>query len=292
MAAIALHPSSFSWTDWVVYPDFLIGWLLVMALYFAIAGPLRHRFPGSTPISGRQITCFVGAMLITFLALQGPLHELSDYFLFSAHMVQHLILILLMPPLLLAGIPDWMLRPAVRIRPIGAAARLLTNPIVAFLLANGIFAAWHFPGPYDLMMRDHTVHTIMHIMIMVVGVIMWWPVSSPLEDVPRLAPPLQMIYLFVLGIPMMVVAAFITLAGTAMYEWYVEAPRISPLSPLDDQRLGGVIMWVPGALVVWISITVVYFRWTHREVEEDNERMSPKANRAGLVIPEFPQDRR
>jgi putative membrane protein len=91
---------------------------------------------------------------------------------------------------------------------------------------------------------------------------------------------------------MMVVAAFITLAGTAMYEWYVEAPRISPLSPLDDQRLGGVIMWVPGALVVWISITVVYFRWTHREVEEDNERMSPKANRAGLVIPEFPQDRR
>jgi hypothetical protein len=51
-------------------------------------------------------------------------------------------------------------------------------------------------------------------------------------------------------------------------------------------------MWVPGALVVWISITVVYFRWTHREVEEDNERMSPKPNRAGLVIPEFPQDRR
>ena len=203
-------------------------------------------------------------------------------------MVQHLVLILVMPPLLLMGIPDWMLRPAVRVRWIGVVARALTIPLVAFALNNVIFLAWHFPGPYDLMMRNHGVHVGMHLTIMITGVIMWWPVMSPLPELPRIAAPLQMIYLFLVGIPMMVSAALITFSGSALYGWYVEAPRVfAELSPLEDQRLGGVIMRVPGGLVIWIAITAVYFRWTHREVREDEARMNlrPSLTRTGLVVP-------
>src|SRR4028118_1034687 len=149
-----LHQETFSWTEWRVYSDFMVGWLLLFAAYFLLIGPLRRRFPGSSPVPPRKVASFVFAMAIMFLALQGPLHELSDYFLFSAHMVQHLVLILVMPPFLLYGIPDWMLRPAVRLRPVAFVARLLTFPIVAFALNNTIFLAWHFPGPYDLMMRN------------------------------------------------------------------------------------------------------------------------------------------
>jgi putative membrane protein len=205
-------------------------------------------------------------------------------------MVQHLVLILVMPPFLLYGIPDWMLRPAVRLRPVAFVARLLTFPIVAFALNNTIFLAWHFPGPYDLMMRNHGVHVAMHLTIMVTGTIMWWPVMSPMKELPRIAPALQMVYLFVLGIPMMVSAALITFSETELYRWYVEAPRLFPISPLDDQRLGGVIMWVPGGLMLWIAITVVYFRWTVPEVTADEGR-SRKLARQGLVIkpPAFPQ---
>jgi putative membrane protein len=285
MTLALLHQESFSWTEWKVYSQFMVGWLLMGATYFMLIGPFRSRFPGSEPVPGKKVASFTFAMALMFLALQGPLHELSDYFLFSAHMVQHLVLILIMPPFLLYGLPDWMLRPAVKIRPIGALARLVTFPIVAFALNNTIFLAWHFPGPYDLMMRNHGVHVTMHLMIMVTGTIMWWPVMSPLKELPRIAAPLQMIYLFVLGIPMMVSAALITFSETELYRWYVEAPRLFAISPLDDQRLGGVIMWVPGGLMLWIAITVVYFRWTVPEVGEDEKR-----SRRGIASPPpYPQ---
>jgi putative membrane protein len=289
--ALLLHPGgTFSWTEWRLYPDFLVGWLLFFGLYLLAIGPLRPYFPGSSPARPGQVACFVGAMLLMLLGLQGPLHELSDYFLFSAHMVQHLLIMVVMPPFLLAGIPDWMLRPAVRIPALGRAARLLTLPLMAFAINNVIFLAWHFPGPYDLMMRNHGVHVAMHLMIMATGVIMWWPVMSPLPEMPRIAAPLQMVYLFVLGIPMMVAAAMITFSDTALYQWYVEAPRITSLSALDDQRMGGAIMWVPGALTLWLAITFVYFRWTRAEQREET---APRVGPSGLVIapPPYPDHR-
>ena len=285
MTLALLHQETFSWTEWKVYSQFMVGWLLMGATYFLLIGPFRGRFPGSAPVPGKNVASFSFAMALMFVALQGPLHELSDFFLFSAHMVQHLVLILIMPPFLLYGLPDWMLRPAIKIRPIGALARLVTFPIVAFALNNTIFLAWHFPGPYDLMMRNHDVHVAMHLMIMVTGTIMWWPVMSPLKELPRIAAPLQMVYLFVLGIPMMVSAALITFSENELYRWYVEAPRLFAISPLDDQRLGGVIMWVPGGLMLWIAITVVYFRWTVPEVGEDETR---SRRRVGSPPP-FPQ---
>jgi putative membrane protein len=284
-AAVLLHTRSFAWGEWKVYPSFMLGWLLLIAAYFAFIGPLRHRFPGSRPATSRQVTSFSFAVAAMFLVLQGPLHELSDFFLFSAHMVQHLVLILMMPPFLLAGIPDWMLRPALRLRGVKALARGLTLPLVSFALNNVIFLAWHFPGPYDLMMRNHTVHIGMHLMIMVTGTIMWWPVMSPLPELPRIAAPLQMVYLFLAGIPMMISAALITFSSTALYSWYVEAPRIFPISALDDQRMGGVIMWVPGALVLWAGIAYVYFRWTTRErmLDEAEAAARPAVTRSGLT---------
>ncbi|HET6228483.1 MAG TPA: cytochrome c oxidase assembly protein [Longimicrobiaceae bacterium] len=279
-----LHSASFDWTSWKVYPTFMIGWLLLIAAYFLAIGPLRRRFAGSRPVPRRQVASFSFAMASMFLALQGPLHELSDYFLFSAHMVQHLVLILVMPPFLLAGLPDWLVRPLIRPKALRLLAKALTFPIIAFALNNVIFLAWHFPGPYDTMMRNHDIHITMHLMIMVTGVIMWWPIMSPLPELPRIAAPLQMIYLFLAGIPMMISAALITLSSGALYSWYVEAPRIFPLSALDDQRLGGVIMWVPGGLTLWIAITFVYFRWTNREVGQDGKKEGrATVSRAGLT---------
>ena len=290
---LALHGEAFSWSEWRVYPSFMAGWLLLGGGYFLLVGPLRHRFAGSRHVPAKKVASFVTGLLLMFVALQGPMHELSDYFLFSAHMVQHLVLILVMPPFLLYGTPDWALRPLVRRKWTGRIARLLTLPLVAFALNNVIFLAWHFPGPYDLMMRDHGVHVTMHLMIMVTGTIMWWPVMSPLPELPRIAPVLQMVYLFLVGIPMMISAALITFSQTELYTWYVEAPRVIPaLSALEDQRLGGVIMWVPGGLTLWLAITAVYFRWTQRERRDDETvaLRQPRVNRAGLIVPPpYPQ---
>lgn len=288
-----LHGETFSWSEWRVYPSFMAGWLLLGGGYFLLIGPLRHRFAGAHPVPARKVASFVTGLVLMFVALQGPMHELSDYFLFSAHMVQHLVLILIMPPFLLYGTPDWALRPLVRRPAVGRVARALTLPLVAFALNNVIFLAWHFPGPYDLMMRDHAVHVTMHLMIMITGTIMWWPVMSPLPELPRVAPVLQMVYLFLVGIPMMISAALITFSQTELYTWYVEAPRIIPgLSALEDQRLGGVIMWVPGGLTLWLAITFVYFRWTQRErrLDENVPLRGPAVTRSGLIVPPpYPQ---
>lgn len=288
-----LHSETFSWSEFTLYPDFLVGWLLLGGAYLLFVGPLRALFPGSAPVPLARVASFAFGMALMLVALQGPLHELSDFFLFSAHMVQHLLVMLVMPPFLLYGTPDWMLRPALRLPGLARAARWITFPVVAFLLNNAIFGAWHFPGPYDLMMRNHDVHVAMHLMIMTTGMIMWWPVMSPLPEIPRIAAPLQMLYLFILGAPMMVVAALITFAASPLYSWYVEAPRIFPLTPLDDQRLGGAIMWVPGALAIWIAITLVYFRWSQREMRDDEASFRGRRSAAdgGVVIapPPFPE---
>lgn len=291
LAAILHGGESFSWSEWVFYQDFLIGWLLLGGVYFLCAGPLRRYFPGSAPIPLWRVGSFVFAMLIMLVSLQGPLHELSDYFLFSAHMVQHLLIMMVMPPFLILAIPGWMIRPVLSIPGVRPIAWLFTRPIAAFLLVNILFGIWHLPGPYDLMMRDHTVHKLMHLMIMAIGVVMWWPVLSPLPELPRIPGPLQMVYLFVLGIPMMIVSIIIAFSSTPFYPWYEQAPRIFPLDLMEDQRLGALIMWVPGALVMWLGITFTYFRWTRREIEEDESIVGINGpGESGVLIapPPFP----
>jgi putative membrane protein len=204
-------------------------------------------------------------------------------------MVQHLLIMLVVPPLLLQGTPGWMIRPILRVPGILPIARIITKPVAAFLLVNLIFGIWHFPEPYDLMMRDHFVHKGMHVMIMAVGTILWWPAMSPLPELPRLPGPVQMLYLFVLGIPMMVVAVVIGFADEHFYRWYALAPRIFPLSELEDQRLGALIMWVPGALVMWLGITFTYFRWSQKEIREDEEAVGiDRVGTSGISIAPLP----
>ena len=99
-------------------------------------------------------------------------------------------------------------------------------------------------------------------MIMAASVILWWPVLSPLEELPRAAYPVQLLYLFVVGLPMVMVAIFIAMADDLLYPFYAGAPRIwESLGAHADQHLGGLIMWIPGGLVFLIAISVVFFRW-------------------------------
>jgi len=111
-------------------------------------------------------------------------------------------------------------------------------------------------------MDHHGTHIVQHLMIIVVSVILWWPVMSPSPELPRAPYPVQMLYLFVVGLPMVVVSIFITMAGSVLYPYYAAAPRVwEALTPHTDQHLGGLIMWIPGGLVFLIAISVVFFRW-------------------------------
>jgi cytochrome c oxidase assembly factor CtaG len=102
-------------------------------------------------------------------------------------------------------------------------------------------------------------------MFMVAAVLLWWPVTSPVASLPALPPPAGMLYLFLVQLPMQFLGAILTFADSPLYLWYTTAPRTWGLSPLDDQKLGGLLMWVPGNLWIWGAMSVLFFRWARQE---------------------------
>jgi putative membrane protein len=239
---------------------FSVHWSTVIGI-LALAGLYGWRARVHAVGTVGQKALFAGGLLAMFFALNGPLHDLSDYFLFSAHMIQHLVLVFVVAPLLLAGTPGAMLRPALDWPGVRPVARWLTRPIICFALFNVIFAAWHLPPLYNLAMAEHPVHIVEHLMFLVVAVLMWWPLLSPLPELPRLPYPGQMLYCFLMSIPMSIVAVYVSLADHVLYPAYAAAPRMWALSPLEDQQLGGLIMWIPGAFFIIGVMTVVFFKW-------------------------------
>lgn len=245
---------------------FTVHWSTVIglaALWLLWAWRVRvHRAqdPAQRPTPVQAIA-FAAGLVVMFLALNGPVHDISDYYLFTGHMVQHLVLTIVTPPLLLLGTPGWMLRPALRSRPVAALARAVTTPRAAFAIFNLVLAAWHLPPLYNSAMYYHEVHIAQHLMFLVGAVIMWWPLLSPLPELPRLSYPGQMLYSFLMTLPMTVISIFIVYADHVLYPAYASAPRLWGLSPLEDQRLGGLIMWIPGGLFFYAITSLIFFKW-------------------------------
>jgi putative membrane protein len=263
---VAATPPPFSWTSGSIHPEVVLATGLLAAgwawAWWAHGGRPR---PG-------QAARFAGALLALLLALNGPLHDLSDWYLFSAHMVQHLVLTLVVPPLLLTGVPGWMLdallRPCLARRVPAAVVRTLTRPLPAFAVYAVALIGWHLPGPTTVALEIHGWHVVEHLALLVGSVLGWWPIVSPSRRLPPLPYAARLLYLFVFGMPMTVVAAMITAAEQVLYPFYAAAPRVVDLTPLADQRLGGVIMWVPSGLVPLAAFTIVFFRWVAAEADE------------------------
>jgi len=211
---------------------------------------------------------FYAALLLLLGSLNGPLHDLSDEYLFSAHMVQHLVLQLAVAPLALFGVPGWMLRPALRVTAVRRTAQKITRPAAAFAIFNVTMAVWHLPPLYNLALAHHPVHIGQHLTFIVASVVMWWPLAGSLPELPRPSYPAQILYCFLMTIPMSIVAVYITYADRVLYPLYAIAPRVLGLSPLEDQRLGGLIMWIPGGLYFLGVLSVVFFQWSQRGGED------------------------
>jgi putative membrane protein len=247
-------------TQWDWEPSILIGIALLSAGYAYAIGPLRRKHGLGPPAQRGRIVLFVLAQLTLVLALLSPIDEIGDEYLFSAHMVQHLLLSTLWPPLLLLSLPDWLVRPLFQRGWFSAIASFLTLPAIAIILFNVDVYLWHIPGLYDATLENQWVHIAEHLSFMGFGVLNWWPVLSPLRE-QRLSYPLQILYLFADGMFMMVLGIVFTFSPTVFYSPYLTAPRLWGLSPLTDQQLGGLIMWYPGNLPYGVLLIVAFYRW-------------------------------
>jgi putative membrane protein len=273
VALAQVQPSAlppFSWSSWSGDGVLRAGLLLLVGLYLLGVGPLRRRFKLGPPVSRVQIGVYLAGVLCLLIALEGPVHELSDRYLFSAHMVQHMLLIYAAPPLMLLGLPGWLVRPALRLPGLLPLARALTKPIPALILFNVVFSVYHIPLYYNAVVTDHNLHISAHLLFIALAVITWWPILSPLPELPPLSYPLRMLYVFGQTFSGFVVGSFITNSRTLLYPFYADAPRVWGLSPMDDQKLGGLIMWVIGGVYLLLVFSAIFFAWARAEGVHDD----------------------
>jgi cytochrome c oxidase assembly factor CtaG len=263
MANIGIH---FWLTAWNWDPTIVIGAALIVGLYLYATGPLRKRHHFEPARKG-QIFAFLLGVGLMFLALVSPLDELGDSYLFSAHMVQHLILTIVGPPLLLIGTPEWFIRPIVRNKALFAVMRFLTYPAIAFVIFNADFFIWHAPALYNATLENQNIHILEHMTFIIFGLLNWWPIFSPSRDLPRLSIGGQTLYMFLSGMPMVLLGAGLTFASP-LYAPYIAAPRVWGISAATDQQLGGLIMWIPDNIIFIVIMSALFLRWMQKKERE------------------------
>lgn len=244
---------------WDFDPSIVIGCAALLAAY-AIA----HR--GDFARAG----WFVAGVAAMFLALVSPLDVLSDTYLFSAHMLQHLILVLIVPPLLLLGLSERFARAVLRIPALARLERILGNAIVAWTIGMAMLWVWHLPALYNATLADEDIHIFEHLCFLVSATIYWWPILAPIEEVRLPAMP-AVIYLITGAVANSVLAILLTFTKPGLYPAYLnpeDSLKILPLirdawglTPALDQQLGGLMMWIPGGMVFLGAVVWVMARW-------------------------------
>jgi putative membrane protein len=249
------------WLAWTLDPTLLIGLALILGGYLYAIGPARRRWNLGEAATRAQITYFVLGWVALALSLISPLDTLGDDYLFSAHMIQHMMIAVVAPPLLLMGIPRWLAELPLRTEVARTVARWLANPIVAFGAFQADIWLWHAPALYDLTLANGAVHILEHLTFLVFGLMYWLPILSPTPLFPRISRGFAVLYLFVGCQPMVALGALLTFAAHPLYTPYIAAPRVWGLSPLSDQQLGGLIMWLPTNIPYLVALSAAFFLW-------------------------------
>ena len=256
----------YSWTlDWPL----LAGLIATTVAYLWAVGPGRRRLNGPAAFPVGKAVLFLGGLLILGLAIMSPIGELADRYLFTMHMLQHLLLVMVSAPMLVAGTPEWVARPLLELPGVYPLARFLTRPLVAFVAFNLAFNGWHFPQFYDLALRNSLVHIFEHQTMIGTAILLWCPSLCPLPEL-RAPYPVQILYYFGHSVVPTILGALITFADGVLYPTYELAPRIWDLSALDDQKVGALIMWIPGGAIFIAALSIAFFKWLSSEGRDED----------------------
>lgn len=268
---LAHHPGAEVW-GFVAHPDV---WLMIVVLvggYFAALHYLAPPDHAAEPATATQKLAYLFGVAILWIGSDWPLHDLSEDYLFSAHMVQHTLFSLVAPPFLLLGLPTWLMRKIVA--PVFPIVRFLTRPLIALIIFNVVIVVTHWPTLVNSAVRSEPLHFAVHVVLVTSALLMWWPVVDPLPELKRLQPPSKMLYLFLQSIVPTVPASFLTFAERPLYAVYVEAPRLWGISAITDQMVAGLIMKIVGGLLLWLAIALLFFKWYAAEQKTDQSEVA------------------
>lgn len=254
---------------WDFEPSVIIG---CFALFLAYLWMVRFRMNGKTAF-------FASGVLLMLLTLIGPLDFLGDGYMFSAHMLEHILLELAVPPLLLLGIPTSAVRSLLSVDIVARVERFLRKPTVAWLLAVLTLWLWHLPTLYNAALDNELIHAVQHLSMLVTGTIFWWPVFTPVPE-HRITPIGGFIYIFLAASANMILGILLTFSPLGYYPTYMRPTdgnavfhfirTVWKLDPQSDLNLGGMFMWIVGGLLYFAAMLVVISRlFRNGEDQED-----------------------
>jgi putative membrane protein len=244
--------------------------LVTAVVYFRGWLAIRRTRPAQFPLW--RLSVFLLALLILWISIASPLDAFADAML-SAHMIEHLLLMSVVPPLvlladpnvpLLRGLPRWVLKyllsPLIRVRSLRNFTHWLTRPRVAWLVMNLIFLGWHVPAAYDFALEHEAWHVVEHMCFLFASLLFWWPIIRPWPTGGRVHTWGLILYLLSADVVNTALSGFLAFCSRPMYPYYLTEPNPFHLSPLSDQVIGAVIMWVFGSLVFLVPAMFITLR--------------------------------
>lgn len=279
------------WTAWDWEPGIVIP-LVVSAVLYARGLRLLWDEHVGRGIRVWEATCFAAGWIITGLALLSPLHELSEQF-FSLHMVQHELLMVLAAPLLVLGRPlvpmIWALPSSAR-RFVGRTTHRawvravwggLTRPSVAFLLHGAAIWVWHAPALFQATLTNDSIHALQHTSFLGTALLFWWTIIHGSASGARVRTPhfgLAVLLLFGTTLHSGALGALLTFSRTLWYPAYAVTCRTAcPLTPLEDQQLAGLIMWIPAGVAYLVASIILFASWLRASENRVHEREATRA---------------
>ncbi|WP_221563369.1 cytochrome c oxidase assembly factor CtaG [Alkalihalobacillus sp. TS-13] len=276
-------------------PIFMAVTLLIIFFYLMYTGPWKNRFSNSEPVSVKKKVSFIVGIVMFYVGFGGPLY-LIGHLMFSIHMIQMSVCYLMAPPLLLYGMPGWMIKPLLKSNSFTKPLKVLTKPLISLVLFNAVFSFYHFPLVFDYLMTNYTEHLIFQALLFMTAVIMWWPVICPIPEWDTMFGLKKVGYIFGNGILLTPACALIIFSESTLYSTYSNPETWSyalglclqlggpvspelysqfvPLSPVDDQQLGGIIMKVVQEIVYGSVLGYVFFQWVRKERLKDDAEIN------------------
>lgn len=254
------------WVHWHTEPALLIGILLVTWAYLLLIGPYRDKVSPQAAYPKAELGWFLAGVVSFYVAVGSPLDATGEGFLFSAHMVQHNILMYVTALFTVLAFPAWLVdgllsRSAIALR----IFRFLLHPVVAGVCFTFTFCVWHFPVLYEAALHDKVLHMIEHLTMYGSSVMMLWPVITRSKLIPRMNWGVQILYIFLLMVAQIPLFGILTFSTEVLYPTYELAPRICFLDPMSDQVLGGLLMKVANMLISLWLIGRAFYMWNREQ---------------------------
>jgi putative membrane protein len=242
---------------------------LCLAALFYARGWHRLRMVAGRQFPVWRLAAFFAGVVAVWIAIGSPLEALDDVSL-TVHMVQHLLLAAVAPPLLLLGAPELPLlrglpqslargvvSPFLRWHFTRRFGHLISNPAICWLVATLALIGWHIPAVFELALRWDWLHKLEHASFLGAGLMFWWPVVQPWPSTPRWPEWAIPLYLFAATLPCDALSGFLTFCDRVVYTSYISAPRVFALSPLEDQECAAALMWVSVTVILLVPAMLV-----------------------------------